>query len=187
MPGYRFKRRYKENVLLQGVCKFVIDTILVLCTAYTLMSFFCVRTHIIGNSMNDKLKNGQTVLINRVSHAYFKPKRYSIIAFEAPGVNSSRIFVKRVIGLPGETVHIKDGKVYINDHMLEDDVSTTDILTAGLASEPITLAEDEYFVLGDNRNNSEDSRFSNIAMVKEENIIGNVWLIVSPVKDFKFL
>jgi signal peptidase I len=137
--------------------------------------------------MNDTLENGQTVLINRLTHAFFSPSRYSVIAFEASGVNSSRVFVKRVIGLPGETVQIKDGRVYINDRVLEDDVVTTDILTAGLVSDPVTLGDDEYFVLGDNRNNSEDSRFSNIAMVKEENIIGNVWLVVSPIKSLKLV
>ncbi|MDD6796905.1 MAG: signal peptidase I [Clostridia bacterium] len=182
-----FRKRYKENTLLQRAAKMAADTVLVICVAYMLMSLICTRAHIIGNSMNSLLQNGQTVLINKLPYAFSSPKRFDIIAFEAAGVNSSRVYVKRVIGLPGETVQIKDGKVFINGKQLENDVVTDDILTPGLVSDPVILGFDEYFVLGDNRNNSEDSRFSNIAMVKEENIIGSVWAIISPIRAFKFI
>ena len=182
-----FRRRYKENTTLQRMAKLIADTIIVICAAYMVMALLCTRAHIIGNSMNDLLSNGQTVLMNKLPYAFPSPKRYDVIAFEASGVSSSRIYVKRVIGLPGETVQIKDGKVYINGKQLEDDVVDSDILTAGLAAEPVILGMDEYFVLGDNRNNSEDSRFSNIAMVKRDNIIGSVWAVMSPLRDFKFI
>ena len=115
------------------------------------------------------------------------PKRYSIIAFHPNGVKTSKIYVKRVIGLPGETIQIHDGKVYINGSVLEDDVSKDDILTAGLAAGELTLGENEYFVLGDNRNNSEDSRFANVGVVKKDDIVGSVWFIVSPMKRMRLL
>ena len=115
------------------------------------------------------------------------PKRYSIIAFHPNGVKTSKIYVKRVIGLPGETIQIHDGKVYINGSVLEDDVSEDDILTAGLAAGELTLGENEYFVLGDNRNNSEDSRFANVGVVKKDDIVGSVWFIASPMKRMRLL
>ena len=96
-------------------------------------------------------------------------------------------YIKRVIGLPGEHVQIMDGKVYINGSVLEDDVSEDDILTAGLAAGELTLGENEYFVLGDNRNNSEDSRFANVGVVKKDDIVGSVWFIASPMKRMRLL
>ena len=108
--------------------------------------------------------------------------------------NVSKYYVKRIVGLPGETVQIIDGLVYINGEPLEDDViygfGLTDedgneiepekIYNAGLASEPVTLGYDEYFVLGDNRNNSEDSRFANVGNVKYSSIIGRIWAVSAP-------
>lgn len=182
-----FRKRYKENVLLQKSLKMAADAVIIVCTAYMIMSLLCTRAHIIGNSMNDLLKNGQTVLINRIPYAVSSPRRFDVIAFEASGVNSSRVYVKRIIGLPGETVQIKNGSVYINGQKLENDIISDDIMTAGLVAEPVMLGADEYFVLGDNCNNSEDSRFSNIAMVKKSNIIGSVWAVVSPIKEIKFI
>ena len=88
---------------------------------------------------------------------------------------------------PGETIQIHDGKVYINGSVLEDDVSEDDILTAGLAAGELTLGENEYFVLGDNRNNSEDSRFANVGVVKKDDIVGSVWFIASPMKRMRLL
>ena len=94
---------------------------------------------------------------------------------------------QREVGLPGETIQIHDGKVYINGSVLEDDVSEDDILTAGLAAGELTLGENEYFVLGDNRNNSEDSRFANVGVVKKDDIVGSVWFIASPMKRMRLL
>ena len=93
-----FRRRYKENTALQRTAKLIADTIMVICAAYMVMALLCTRAHIIGNSMNDLLSNGQTVLINKLPYAFTSPKRYDVIAFEASGVSSSRIYVKRVIG-----------------------------------------------------------------------------------------
>ena len=95
--------------------------------------------------------------------------------------------VKRVIGLPGETVQIKEGHIYINGNLLENDINDTYIVTAGITANEIHLAEDEYFCLGDNRNNSEDSRFSSIGMVKKKHVIGKVWMVLQPFEDIRFV
>ena len=182
-----FQRRYKENVPLQTITKFVADVIIVVCAAFVLISNVCARTQIIGNSMNAIFENNDSVLINKMHYAFSSPKRFDVIAFKAEGLNSSRIYVKRVIALPGETIQIREGKVLVNGQVLSEDVSDADILTAGLVAEPVTLHEDEFFVLGDNRNNSEDSRFSNIGMVRENNILGKVWMITSPVSRMRII
>ena len=182
-----FQRRYQENTKLLTVCKWIADLLIVILLAYTLTLFLCDRTTISGNSMQPAIENEDTVLLNRIAYSFYGPKRYSIIAFHPNGVKTSKIYVKRVIGLPGETIQIHDGKVYINGSVLEDDVSEDDILTAGLAAGELTLGENEYFVLGDNRNNSEDSRFANVGVVKKDDIVGSVWFIASPMKRMRLL
>ena len=134
---------YQENTKLLTVCKWIADLLIVILLAYTLTLFLCDRTTISGNSMQPAIENEDTVLLNRIAYSFHGPKRYSIIAFHPNGVKTSKIYVKRVIGLPGETIQIHDGKVYINGSVLEDDVSEDDILTAGLAAGELTLGENE--------------------------------------------
>jgi signal peptidase I len=181
------QKRYQENTQLLNVLKYITNLILVIVFAYCLTLFTCDRTLISGGSMQPVLENEDCVLINRLAYAFVSPSRYSVIAFQAGGVSSSKVYVKRVVGLPGETVLIQDGKLYINGEQLTDDVSQDDILTAGIASNEITLGQDEYFVLGDNRNNSEDSRYANIGNIKKEYIIGKAWFRITSWSNFGFL
>lgn len=168
----------------EPIMKLISDLIMIICTAYLLVTSFFSNTTIVGHSMNDTLQNGDTVLINSIAYKFNPPSRYDVIVFEPKIGNVSQYYVKRVIGLPGETIQIKDGRVYIDNNLLEDDVITTEIHNAGLAEDPIVLGYNEYFVLGDNRNNSDDSRFSNVGLVKGDTIIGKPWLTVYPFSSF---
>lgn len=179
-----FKKREIIYRPYEPVLKFVVDIVMIVCIAYLFIMAFFNNTKIVGHSMNNTLKDGDVVLINSIAYDFGDPKRYDVIVFEPKVANVSQHYVKRIIGLPGETVQIKDGKVYINDELLEDDVIDIEIYNAGIASEQLKLRQDQYFVLGDNRNNSDDSRFSNVGLVSRDSIIGKPWLVVYPFSDF---
>ena len=138
-----------------------------------------------GSSMEPYLYNGERVIVDIKVYEKEEVSRYDVIVFDYRYLKDT-YYIKRVIGLPGETIQIKDGKVYINDSQLDDFVDTS-ILTPGAAANPYKLADDEYFVLGDNRNNSEDSRFASVGMVKRSNIVGKVWMVIEPFDSFGFV
>lgn len=169
------------------IIKTIVDTIMVMCIAYLLITFFFRQTTVSGHSMNNTLQNDETVFINSVAYSFHGPGRYDLIVFEPKLEGMNSLIIKRVIGLPGETVQIKDGCVYIDGKKLEDDVTHETIYNAGLAVEPIKLGYNEYFVLGDNRNNSDDSRYSNIGLVTRDSIVGKPWLRIKPVSQFGFI
>lgn len=129
--------------------------------------------------METTLFNGQEILVNRVLYRLSTPKRGDVIVFLPNGNQNSHFYVKRVVGLPGETVQIKDGSVYIDGVFLEEPEEFDRMVDAGIAENELTLAMDEFFVLGDNRNSSEDSRSGNIGGVKKDNIIGKAWFHMS--------
>ena len=137
--------------------------------------------------MSPQLKNGDVTLINRLVYDARKPKRGEIIAFKPNGNENSHYYIKRVIGLPGETIEYKDGRLWIDGEVLEEEYETTEIVELGLLKDEIKLDGDEYFVLGDDRENSEDSRVANIGNVKRNEIAGKVWFVVSPMKHFGFV
>lgn len=136
---------------------------------------FGIRTIVVGSSMEPSLKNGQEVLINRVAYQFLAPANGDVIAFHPNGNVNAHLSVKRVVGVPGDTILIENGKVYLNGYIYSGDVSD-DTKDAGVASEQMTLGADEYFVLGDNRSASEDSRSANIGNVSRGMIEGKVWL-----------
>lgn len=178
----------KINVpVVKEIVSWVIEIVLVLVIAFVLVYYIGLRTSVVGQSMAPTLENDQEILINRFVYSVTKPKANDIIVFLPNGNEKSHYYVKRVIGVPNDTVLIKDGAVYVNGELFEEAVDTAAILDPELAADEITLGDDEYFVLGDNRNNSEDSRYANIGNVKKEYIIGKAWFIVSPFQDFGFL
>lgn len=136
---------------------------------------FGMRLPVIGISMSPSLENGQVVLVDRFSLRLLNPQREDVVCFYPKGNENSHLYVKRIIGLPGETVQIKDGYVYVDGVRLLENEVFDKIEDPGLAQTEFVLKEDEYFVLGDNRNNSEDSRNGNIGAVMEDTMVGKVW------------
>ena len=185
MAGLSFSRKKRRKVnyeLLQEIIIWLFQIALVCFAAFVLVWYFGQRVSVIGDSMNPGLKNGDITLVNRLVYDVRKPRRGDVIAFKPNGNESSHYYMKRVIGLPGETIECKEGIIFIDGEMLEEDYKTTAIEELGLLEEPITLKSDEFFVLGDDRQSSEDSRMANIGNVKRSEIAGKVWFVISPIK-----
>ena len=169
------KERRINSALLQDIFEMIIGTLVVVFLAVALTYFIGMRTSVIGDSMEPALGNGQEILINRFVYKLSSPKRGDVVVFLPNGNQNTHYYVKRIIALPGETVQILNGKVYIDGELLEEDESYDKIKDAGIAENEITLESNEYFVLGDNRNSSEDSRSGNIGAVAKDTIIGKAW------------
>ena len=150
----------------------------ILSLAWFVVFIFGERTYMVGQSMSPQIEQGEVALINKAAYTFFKPKRYDVIAFKN---SDGRECIRRVIGLPGETVNIRNGMVYVNGEVIDR------FSSAGLAVDEVKLLGNEYFVLGDNRVGSEDSRTSTIGNVTGDMIIGNVWLRALPIKRIGFI
>lgn len=146
---------------------------------------FCFQTvEVVGPSMSPTLLDGQTVLVDKLDYRFHDIKRFDIVVYSK--VDSDSYYdIKRVIALPGETIHINNGKIYINGDELKDCPITANIINPGIAAEGITLGKNEYFVIGDNVNNSEDSRYINIGKISKTEIKGKVVRILKPKADKK--
>ena len=186
--GRGSRKRQKEKRTLRekisSVLLWIFEIAVVILFAFVLVYFFGqVRTNI-GSSMELTLADGDRVLPDRLSYSVGSPKRNDIIAFKPNGSSTSHTHIKRVIGLPGETIQIMDGIIYINGKVYLEKADYPLMTNSGLASEPITLGVKEYFVLGDNRNDSEDSRYADIGLVNLDYIEGKVWLRIAPTDSF---
>lgn len=187
--GLNFGRqKRKVNVpLLKEVAVWAGEILIVMLMAVTLVYFAGMRTSVVGQSMAETLNSGDEILVNRFTYLLSDPKQNDIVVFLPNGNEKSHYYVKRVIAVPGDTVLIENGEVYVNGELFQEEVDVSSIEDAGLAAEQITLEKDEYFVLGDNRNNSEDSRYANIGNIKKEYIIGKAWFRITSWSNFGFL
>lgn len=165
----------------------VIYVAVVALIVYLILHFVGQRTVVNGDSMDNTLKDGQSLIMDKISYRFHDPERFDIVIFPGPEENGENpYFIKRVIGMPGETVQILDGKVYIDGEKLESDVyGITDTIDyPGIAEEPLTLGEDEYFCMGDNRPVSYDSRYNEVGPVTRGEFIGKVWIRIWPFSKF---
>ncbi|WP_026507325.1 signal peptidase I [Butyrivibrio sp. MC2013] len=162
--------------LIREILSFVFYTVCAVAIAYLLSMGFGKSVQNVGDSMEPTISSGQTVLVNRVTTGLSGPSRGSIIAFLPNGNTNLHYYIKRVVGVPGDSVQIIDGALYINGaEVVRDSESFDEMVDAGIASSSVKLGNGEFFVLGDNRNASEDSRSADIGIVKSEYILGSCW------------
>lgn len=180
------KKERRIQIVKESV-RFVIEVAVVIVIAWLIVEFALKKVSVIGSAMETTLYNGEDVMVNKTAYAILSPGRSSIIAFypeqkedEQGMLDDSSILIRRVVGLPGEKIQIKEGKIYINGEVLEEKYEFPDLLSAGRAGNEITLGEDEYFVLSDNRSDMDDSRNTAFTKVRKENIIGKVILRLNP-------
>lgn len=177
------------NRIMRELLNTAIYLLCVLGAVWLVITFVGQRTEVEGASMENTLHNGDNLIVDKLSYRFHDPERFDIIVFPFQ-FQDNTYYIKRIIGLPGETVQIMDdGSIYINGEKLEENYGMEIIKpeTIGRAAEPIELGDDEYFVMGDNRNNSSDSRTDMVGNIKRENIIGKAWLRIWPVSDFGVL
>ena len=139
------------------------------------------------SAMEPTYSVGQKFFVNRALYKIKSPKRGDVIVFKTSASDDAALHIRRVIGLPGETVQIKEGQIYINGNVYEENGAYQEIADGGVAVSAITLVSGEFFVLGDNRNNSEDSRFSDIGNISKKYIVGKIWFTVSPKSKIGFI
>jgi len=162
-------RKTKPEKIEQSKAKEIIGLIIYCAIVVAIM--FCVikfvgqRTIVIGDSMNPTLEDGENLITDKITYRFKEPK----------------LLIKRIIGMPGETGEIKEGRVYINGFELNETYGNEVMKDEGLAADAITLGPNEYFVLGDNRNNSQDSRFASVGNIQRSDIIGRAWLRIWPL------
>lgn len=178
---------------MNKVMKEMISTLLyllaVLCLTWVVIQFVGQRTEVEGASMEPTLYNGDNLIVDKITYRFRDPERFDIIVFPYQ-YKEKTYYIKRIIGLPGETVQIdENGNIYIDGELLKEGYGREVIKpeTVGLAKEPILLGEDEYFVMGDNRNNSSDSRTEAVGNIRRKDIIGRAWLRLWPFSRFGIL
>ncbi|MCR5487579.1 MAG: signal peptidase I [Lachnospiraceae bacterium] len=172
------KKKKKGESAASGVLSFSIYLLLIVTAIWLLNSFVITKDVVSGESMEDTLSDGDVLIIDRISYRVKNPRRFDIVVFPC----GRDWYIKRIIGMPGETIQIDEsGAVYANERLLPDRFGREAILESGIAGgKGITLGKGEYFVMGDNRNHSTDSRAAEIGPVKKQEFIGRAMIRIWP-------
>ena len=173
---------------MNNVVKEILSTIAYLAVIFVLtflfITFIAQRTEVSGSSMEPTLQDGDSLLVDKLSYRFTAPHRYDIVIFPYQ-YGTKQYFIKRVIALPGETVRVDyDGKIYVDGAVLEENYGAEVIMDPGRAATEITLGEDEYFVMGDNRNHSMDSRDVSVGNIHKKDILGRALIRIFPFSSF---
>lgn len=181
-------KKEKHVQFLKETIWFLAAVILVIFLAWLIVRFGIRKVSVIGSAMETTLYNGEDIIVNKTSYLILSPGRGDVIAFypeldedEIMEQNDSSVIVRRIVGLPGETVRIHDGNVYADGTAIEEEYAFEKMVSAGRAYEDIHLEEDEYFVLSDKRSDLDDSRNLSFTKVRKKNIIGKVILKLNPL------
>lgn len=179
------KRKQASAGSVKSIFWFIVQIVIVLFMAFVIVYCAGTQVTVVGNSMEPNLKESETVLVNRFTYNLTGLKSGDVIVFLPNGNEKSHYYVKRVIAVPGDKVQIISGLVYVNGEQYAEDFDVEAMRNAGLAEEEIVVGDDEYFVLGDNRNNSEDSRFANLGNIHTDDILGKAWFVISPYNEMR--
>lgn len=181
------EERGKRGKAVGECVSFILYLIVIVVLTFLMIRYVGQRTRVDGSSMENTLTNGDNLIVDKISYRFHEPERFDIIVFPYQ-YKEDTYFIKRIIGMPGETVQITDkGEILINGEELVESYGREVIKDPGLASDPITLGEDEYFVMGDNRNYSKDSRFPDVGNIRQADIIGKAWLRIYPFDKIGFI
>ena len=169
------------NRKLKEILSTSLYLLVVLVLTFLVVTYVGQRTQVIGSSMEPMLSDGDNLIVDKISYRFQDPQRFDIIVFPFQ-YEENTYYIKRIIGLPGETVYIdENGQIFINDVLLKESYGKEVILDSERAYEPITLGIDEYFVMGDNRNNSSDSRDPAVGNIHRDELIGKAWVRIWPL------
>lgn len=178
------KDKKEEKNVVKEIVGMILYVVAVFAVCFLIITYVGQRTKVEGSSMEPTLSNGDNLIVDKISYRFRNPERFDIIIFPYK-YEKDTFFIKRIIGMPGETVWINNsGEIYINGVLLSENYGLETIKYAGLASTPITLGKDEYFVMGDNRNDSTDSRFDVVGPIKRKEIVGRAWVRIYPFNKF---
>ena len=170
----------KEKSVLSELFGWIIYILIIVGLTYLIITYVGQRTRVSGQSMETTLSNGDNLIVDKISYRFKEPKRFDIIVFPYR-YEENTYYIKRIIGLPGETVQVIDGYTYIDGEQLTTDIYGAEVMEdSGIAEDPITLGENEYFVLGDNRNHSSDSRDPSVGVLRRDELLGKAWVRIYP-------
>ena len=168
--------------IIKELAGWLLYIVLIIAFTWFVVTFVGQRTEVSGSSMETTLSDKDQLIVDKMTYRFRDPKRYDIVVFPYQ-YQDNTYYIKRIIGLPGETVQILSGMVYIDGMRLDEHYGNEIMENPGIAEEPLTLGEDEYFVLGDNRNNGSDSRASDVGLIHRKDLIGRAWIRVWPLSQ----
>ncbi len=168
----------EESSIWKELRSWAIYLVVAMLISYLIITYVGQRTRVDGESMLPSLEHGDNLIVDKLSYRFVDPERYDIIVFP---YEENVFYIKRIIGLPGETIQIVDGEVYVDGELLGETYGREIMQSSGIAELPVELGDDEYFLLGDNRNHSADSREPSVGPIKRDRLLGKAFVRTWPL------